>query len=283
MTAPDRLLLPSGTLPLDRVQIMGILNRTPDSFYDGGRYSSLESAVTRAVRMAEEGAGIIDVGGEKAGPGAAVSVQEEIERVVPAIEAVVRETGLAVSVDTFKPEVARPAVEAGASIINGIDGFRDPAMRRVAAETGAAAVIMHIQGQPRVANPNPVYGDVAVEVRDFLVQQAQACERDGISPDRIVIDPGPGFGKTSEHDIAVLRRLDLLTALPYPVLLAVSRKKFIGDLLGLPVEERLEGSLAVTAWAVMQGARIVRTHDVLATTRVVRMTEAVMHPELVAP
>jgi dihydropteroate synthase len=154
-------------------------------------------------------------------------------------------------------------------------------MRRVAVETRAAVVVMHIQGQPRVANPNPVYGDVVEEVADFLTQQAGRCIEDGIQPDRIVVDPGPGFGKTPDQDLAVIRGLERLSLLQYPLLLAVSRKKFIGETLGLGVEDRLEGSLAVTAWAVMKGARIVRAHDVRDTRRVILMTEAVMNPEVV--
>lgn len=273
--------LPSGPLQLDHVIVMGILNTTPDSFYDRGRYRQHDAARARAVEMAEEGAEIIDIGGERAGPGDPVSVDEEIRRVVPVIEAVKRETNLPISVDTFKPEVARAAAGAGADIINSIGGFGDPAMRQVAVATHAAIVIMHIQGEPRVAQPRPVYGNVVGEVRSFLLQRAQECESEGIAPDRIIIDPGPGFGKSASHDLELMRHLDDLTSLPYPVLLAVSRKPFIGEILDLLVEDRLEGSLAVTAWAVLRGVRVVRTHDVQATVRVCRMTEAVLHPERV--
>jgi dihydropteroate synthase len=272
------LALPSGTLALDRVQIMGILNRTPDSFYDHGKYLGLEAAVVRAEEMLAEGVDIIDVGGEKAGPGDPVSAEEETRRVVPAIEAVRKRTSIPVSVDTFKPEVARRAIEAGADIINSIGGFRDPAMRRAAADTGAAIVVMHIRREPRVADPDPVYDDVVQEVRSFLQSRVDECLAEGIAATRIVVDPGPGFGKSSEQDVEVLRHLGALTELPYPVLLAVSRKRFIGDVLGLETDQRLEGSLAVAAWGVMQGVKIIRTHDVQATRRVVRMTEAVLDP-----
>lgn len=282
MSSPERkLALPGGALSLERVRIMGILNTTPDSFYDGGRYARLGDALRRATHMAEEGVDIIDIGGEKAGPGEPVSIDEEIRRVVPAIEAVRRELKLPISVDTFKPQVARAAMEAGADIINSIGGMEAPEMRRAAIETGAAIVVMHIQGQPRVANPRPRYGDVVQEVRRFLLDRARQCVEEGVPEDRIIVDPGPGFGKSTEHDLAVIRHLDALTSLPLPVLLAVSRKRFIGDVLGTPVEERLEGSLAVAAWGVRQGVRLVRTHDVRAVRRVVAMTEAVLNPESV--
>ncbi|HLJ67329.1 MAG TPA: dihydropteroate synthase [Chloroflexota bacterium] len=262
---------------------MGILNITPDSFYDRGRFFDRDRALERAVEMAEEGADIIDVGGEKAGPGDPVSVQIEIERVAPVIERIRAELPVVVSVDTFKSEVARVAVAAGAAIVNSIGGMEDPEMRRVAAESGAAAVVMHIQGRPRVANPSPVYGNVVDEVVAFLRRRTQECLDAGISADRLVIDPGPGFGKTSAHDIALLRALERFTLLPYPVLLAVSRKTFLGDLLGTDAGERLEGSLAVAAWGVMRGVRIIRTHDVRATKRVVAMTEAVLQTPLEGP
>ena len=273
--------LPSGRLPLDRVQVMGILNCTPDSFYDGGEYLSLDAAVTHARRMISDGAGLIDVGGEKAGPGDPVSVSEEIRRVIPVIEALHSDLSVPISIDTFKPPVAKAAVAAGAGIINGISGLTDPALRRIAAESGAAVVIMHIQGMPRVANPRPRYRDVVAEVREFLEQRARQCVMEGIPAERIIIDPGPGFGKTTEHDLEVLRHLAELTALPYPVLLAASRKKFIGDLLGADAIERLEGSLAVVAWGVLQGVKMVRVHDVRSTRRVVAMIEAVLHPEMI--
>lgn len=261
---------------------MGILNRTPDSFYDRGKYLDLDLAIRRAEEMLEEGVDVIDVGGEKAGPGTPVSVEEETRRVVPAIETIRRRTRTPISVDTFKPDVARRAVEAGADIINSIGGFEDPEMRRVAANTGAAAVVMHIRLQPRVADPHPTYEDVVQAVRSFLLKRADQCIEDGIAPDRIVVDPGPGFGKTSEQDVQVLRHLGDLTNLSYPVLLAVSRKRFIGEVLGLDTDDRLEGSLAVAAWGTMCGVAFIRTHDVKATKRVVQMTEAVLDPGYVA-
>lgn len=260
---------------------MGILNTTPDSFYDRGRYQEFGAAIGRARQMLFEGADMIDVGGEKAGPGEPVPLEEEIRRVVPVVEAIRRESAVPISVDTLKPEVARRALAAGADIINSIGAFDDPAMRRVATETGAAVIVMHIKGQPRVANPNPKYRDVVAEVRQFLLEHVAACLADGIRADRILVDPGPGFGKTTEHDLAVLRGIAQLTTLPYPVVLAASRKKFIGEILETDVEDRLEGSLAVLTWGIMNGVRIVRVHDVRASRNVCLMTEAVLDPTLV--
>jgi dihydropteroate synthase len=271
--------LPSGVLTLDHVRVMGILNTTADSFSDGGRYQTVDDAVGRASELVAEGADVIDIGGEKAGPGVAVTVQEELRRVIPVVEAVRREVAIPLSVDTFKPAVARAAVEAGADIINSISGFDNPELRGVARDTGAAIVIMHIKGTPRVANPNPVYHDVTGEVRGFLEERVATCIREGIPAKRIIIDPGPDFGKTTDQSVTVMRELGRLTELPYPVLLAASRKRFIGDVLGTTVDERLEGSLALVAWGVLQGVKLLRVHDVQASKRVAVMTEAVMHPD----
>ncbi|HZS93672.1 MAG TPA: dihydropteroate synthase [Chloroflexota bacterium] len=271
-----RLDLNSGPLDLKRARVMGILNRTPDSFYSGARHVDLSAALRRVEEMVAEGADIIDVGGEKAGPGPPVEVQEEIDRVVPVIQAVHDRIDVAISVDTVKPKVAKAAMAAGADIINSIEGFRDPALIRVGVETGAAVVVMHIQGRPRVPNRDPLYSDVVADVRAFLADRAAACRSAGIPADRIIIDPGPGFGKRAEHDLTLLHELDKLSSLPYPLLLAASRKPFIGAVLGTAPEDRLEGSLAVVAWGVLKGAKLLRVHDVRPTVRVVRMTEAVL-------
>jgi len=270
--------LPSGSLSLDRVRIMGILNTTPDSFYDGGSYVDVDRALARAFTMVEEGADILDIGGEKAGPGDAVCVEEELRRVIPAIEAIRREMRTPISVDTRRPQVARSAMDAGADIINSITGFVDAELRAVAARTRAAIVIMHIKGEPRVANPSPSYLDVMGEVRQFIEARVADCLSEGVHPGGIIVDPGPGFGKTTRHDLVVLRDLHQLTSLPYPVLLAVSRKKFIGEVLDLPTAERLPGSLACVVWGVLHGAKLVRVHDVRATCRVCTMVEAVLDP-----
>lgn len=260
---------------------MGILNVTPDSFYDQGRYFTHDRAMERAREILAEGADILDIGGEKAGPGEPVSAEDEIERVIPVVQALRRETAVPISVDTLKPSVALAAMHAGADIINSIGGFDDPELRQVAADTGAAVIIMHIKGRPRVANPHPRYVDIVTEVRDFLLARAHCCVEQGIDPNSVLIDPGPGFGKTTGHDIELLHGLSALTKLPYPVVLAASRKKFIGDVLGGYPAERLEGSLAVATWGVMHGVKVVRTHDVGATRAVCRMTESVLNPELV--
>lgn len=257
---------------------MGILNATPDSFYDGGRYLARDRAMERALAMVSAGADIIDIGGEKAGPGQEVEIDEELERVIPLVEAIKKRVQTRISVDTRRHEVARAAVAAGADIINSITGFSDADLREAARDTGAAVVVMHIKGRPRVACPSPRYDDVMAEVRHFIEERVDACLADGIAADRIIIDPGPGFGKTTEHDVAVIRELGQLVRLPYPVLLAASRKKFIGDVLCLPVEERLAGSLAVVAWGVLQGVKLIRVHDVEASVRVCRMIEAVENP-----
>lgn len=273
--------LPTGSLTLDRVHVVGILNTTPDSFSDGGRYRTVDRAVARALEIADEGGDIIDIGGEKAGPGEAVTIEEELRRVIPVVEAVKQVVSIPLSVDTLKPEVARAAVEAGVDIINSIGGFDDPALRHVACDTGAAIVIMHIKGAPRVANPHPVYDDVTGEVRGFLESRVATCLEEGIPARRIIIDPGPDFGKTTEQSVTLMRELRRLTELPHPVLLAVSRKRFIGKVLGTGVGERLEGSLALVAWGVLQGVKLVRVHDVRASKRVAVMTEAILHPESV--
>jgi dihydropteroate synthase len=275
------LRLRTRSLSLDRVAVVGILNVTPDSFYDGGRYIAAARALDRVHAMIAEGVDVIEVGGEKAGPGPSVSAEEEIARVVPVIEAIRRETDLPISIDSWKPDVARAAVEAGADIVNSIDGFDDPRLRRVAAETEAGVVVMHIQGKPRVANPNPRYADVVGDVRSSLLERVERCLQDGVLPERIMIDPGPGFGKTAAHDLEIVRRIDAFTALPYPVMLAASRKSFIGAVLGGGPDERLEGTLAVLAWGVLKGVKLVRVHDVQAAVRTVKMTEAVLHPERV--
>lgn len=270
--------LPSGPLSLDRVRVMGILNTTPDSFYDGGSYFGVDRARARAWTMLEEGADILDIGGEKAGPGEAVSVQEELRRVIPVVEAIRRETSVPISIDTRRAEVARSALDAGADIINSITGFVDPDLRDMAARARAAVVIMHIKGEPRVANPSPHYADVMGEVRRFIEARVADCLAAGIDADRIIVDPGPGFGKTTRHDLLVLRDLPQLTSLPYPVLLAASRKKFIGEVLDLPTGDRLAGSLACVVWGITCGVKVVRVHDVRATRRACAMVEAVLDP-----
>lgn len=247
-----------------RVLIMGILNVTPDSFSDGGRFLSPDAAVERALVMEGEGADIIDIGGESSRPGAEpVSVEEELGRVLPVLERLRGRLRIPISIDTTKAEVAEAALRAGACIVNDISALRfDPAMAPLVAEFGAGLVLMHMLGTPKTMQQSPHYDDVVREVRGFLAERAQYAQSQGIPREAIAVDPGIGFGKTVEHNLELLRRLPELVELGFPVLVGPSRKSFIGALLGLPVEERLEGTLAACAVAVVRGADILRVHDV---------------------
>jgi len=274
--------LKGGTLDFgDRVQIMGILNVTPDSFYDGGRYAERQAAVERALEMAEEGADIIDIGGESSRPpmygeGRQVSVEEECARVVPVIEAVRQHSGVPVSVDTVKAEVARRALEAGADIVNDISALRDdPAMGVVVAESGAPVVLMHCRGTPATMQLNTEYADLLGEIKQFLAERIAAARGGGIAPERIAVDPGIGFGKSVAGNLQLVSRLDVFAGLGCPVLVGASRKSFIWRTLDLSQEESLEGSLAVAVVCVLRGVHILRVHDVAATLRAVRMVEAI--------
>jgi dihydropteroate synthase len=260
-----------------RVHVMGVLNVTPDSFSDGGAFLDRSAAVDHALAMVEEGADIIDVGGESTRPGAEdVPVNIELERVIPVVEAVAGATEVAVSIDTTKAAVAKAALEAGAVIVNDISALRfDPAMPGVVESSGAGLILMHMQGRPRTMQANPTYADVVEDVAAELRKWAGQAEQAGIKRERIVVDPGIGFGKTRQHNLLLLKHLDRLTALGFPVLVGASRKSFIGSTLDLPVDERLEGTAAVTAWTVARGAAIVRVHDVREMVRIVRMVEAI--------
>jgi len=263
-------------LDLSRTAIMGILNVTPDSFSDGGIFLARDAAVAHALAMAEEGADLIDIGGESTRPGApAVSVQEELDRVIPVIEAIAHAVPLPVSIDTSKPEVMRAAVAAGAGLINDVRALRATGALQTAAALAVPVCLMHMQGEPRSMQHNPVYLDVADEVRDFLQERIDACVAAGIPRQRIVIDPGFGFGKTVGHNLELLRRLDELRALGAPILAGLSRKSMIGALCGLPVEQRLHASVALALIAVQNGATMLRVHDVRATREAIRMFEAV--------
>jgi len=274
------LALPNGrVLPLgERVHVMGILNVTPDSFSDGGLFFDRDAAIKHGQRLADEGADILDVGGESTRPGAApVSADDEAERVVPVIEALASKTDVTVSVDTSKASVARRALDAGAQIVNDVAAGRfDEALLPLAAERRAPVVLMHMRGEPRTMQKDPRYADVVGEIAAFLDDRADAAVAAGVNRDGIVIDPGFGFGKTREHNLVLLRRLREFRCLGFPVLAGTSRKSFIGATLGaLPIEERLEGTAATVALAVANGASIVRVHDVREMARVVRMVEAV--------
>lgn len=258
-------------LDLSRPRVMGILNVTPDSFSDGGRFTTLDAALAQARRMVDEGAALIDVGGESTRPGARpVSVHEELDRVVPVVERIVRELDTCVSVDTGTPELMRAAAAAGAHMLNDVRALRRDGALVAARDTGLPICLMHMQGEPGAMQQSPHYDDVVVEVSDFLRQRIAACVETGIGYDRLLIDPGFGFGKTLTHNLQLLRRLDELSSLGVPVLAGVSRKSMIGRALNdgradRPVAGRLYGSLAAAVIAAMKGATILRVHDVAAT------------------
>ncbi len=273
-------MLKFGSLTLPTPAVMGILNVTPDSFSDGGRFIGREAALRRVREMITEGAAIIDVGGESTRPGArAVSVDEELARVIPVIEAVRSESDNPVSIDTSKPEVMREAVAAGASLINDVRALREPGALEAAAALGVPVCLMHMRGEPRTMQQHPHYDDVVGEVLAFLEARVAACEAAGIPRSRLILDPGFGFGKTLEHNLALFRALPRFVATGLPVLVGVSRKSMIGQVLGVPVTERLAGSLALATLAVGFGAAIVRSHDVRETVHAVRMAAVVSNGE----
>ena len=265
------------SLDLSRPQIMGILNITPDSFSDGGRFLQRDAALRQAERMVAEGAAILDIGGESTRPGSEpVSEAEELERVIPVIEAL-RGIGVPISIDTFKPGVMREAVRAGAGLINDVYALRQDGAIETVAELKVPVCLMHMQGEPKTMQADPHYGNVVQEVRDFLAERMLACERGGIERKNLLIDPGFGFGKTLGHNCELMRRLDALLPLRAPVLVGVSRKSMIDKALGgRTPEQRLPGSLALAVLAVQAGASIIRVHDVAATADAVRMAEAVL-------
>jgi dihydropteroate synthase len=248
----------------DRVLLMGVINVTPDSFFDASRVTSPEVAVERARRMVEDGADILDIGGESTRPGSdPVSASEELERVLPVIEQVKAECDVVISIDTTKAEVAREALARGASIVNDTSALQaDPDMAALVAEREAYVVLMHMQGTPRTMQQAPHYDDVTADVLAALAARVEAASRSGIRRERMFIDPGIGFGKRLEHNVALLRSIDRFAATGFPVVVGVSRKSFLGDILGLPARERLEGTLAAQAIAVARGADVLRVHDV---------------------
>jgi len=249
----------------DRPRVMGIVNVTPDSFSDGASFLDAGAAIVHGVRLAEEGADLVDVGGESTRPGAApVPVEEELRRVVPVVEALAAR-GIAVSVDTMKPEVMRAALGAGASMLNDVNAFRAPGAIEAVAGANVSVCVMHMKGTPATMQANPQYGDVVAEVSAYLRSRARALEAAGIAPSRIVVDPGFGFGKTLEHNVALFRALPALASMGYRLLVGLSRKKSIGDITGRPAGERVAGSVAAALMAVQNGANFVRVHDVRET------------------
>ena len=262
-----------------RTHIMGILNVTPDSFSDGGYYADTASALMHARAMAAAGADIIDIGGESTRPGATpVAEAEELRRIIPLIERLSAELAVPISVDTYKSSVAKKALEAGAGIVNDISGLRfSPDMADVVAGSGAAVVIMHIKGTPRDMQQNPVYDDVIGEVMAFFEEGIEIAVKAGVDREKILIDPGIGFGKTLEHNLAILDRLDEFKSLGRPIVLGTSRKKFIGTVLDVPLpEQRVDGTAATVALGIERGARVMRVHDVARMAQVAKMTDAIV-------
>lgn len=256
--------------------VMGIINVTPDSFSDGGKFLAPEAAVTHALDLVEEGAAILDIGGESTRPGASpVDEPEELRRVLPVIEALASRVQVPISIDTMKPGVARAALAAGASLINDVGANRqDPAMWRLAAETGAAYVCMHMRGTPQTMQQDPVYQDVVAEIGAFFADRLAQLNRCGVPAEQIILDPGIGFGKTLEHNLQVLGKLETFGRFGRPLLLGVSRKSFIGKLLD--TDNRLAGGLACACLALEAGVKIIRTHDVAPTVQALRMAEAIL-------
>jgi dihydropteroate synthase len=263
-------------LDLTRPQVMGVLNVTPDSFSDGGRFVTPEASLAQARRMVAEGAAIIDVGGESTRPGAApVSAEEELRRVIPVIAAIADELPVVISIDTRKPAVMRAAVAAGAGMINDVRALREEGAIALAAQLEVPVCLMHMQGEPRTMQAAPHYSDVVREIGDFLRQRVEACEQGGIARRRLLIDPGFGFGKGLEHNLQLLNHLQEFSALALPMVVGVSRKSLIGAVVDVGVAERLYGSIALAAIAVWQGAAIIRAHDVGATVQAIEMVAAV--------
>ncbi len=265
------------SLDLSAPQIMGILNVTPDSFSDGGKFFAQDNALIQAKKMVEEGASIIDVGGESTRPGAEiVPIDQEIARVIPIIEAISSELDVVISIDTSKPDVMRAAVSSGASLINDVQALRVDGALKVAADLDVPVCLMHAQGTPKDMQLNPSYENVVSEVTDFLLERVAACEQAGIARNKLILDPGFGFGKRATHNLRLMKHLNKLTELDFPVLVGVSRKSIIGALLKVSEEERLAGSLSLATLSVWLGAKIIRCHDVKETKQAISMCHHVL-------
>ena len=272
-----KLVAQGSTLDLSHPHVMGILNVTPDSFSDGGTHNTLVEAVKHANLMINAGATIIDIGGESTRPGAAdVSVEEELARVIPTVEAIAQRVEVWISVDTSKPEVIRESARVGAHIINDIRSLTEPGALEAAAETGLPVCLMHMQGQPKTMQDAPKYADVFADVERFFVEHIVRCERAGIAKDKLLLDPGFGFGKNLSHNYELLARLGEFHHFGLPLLVGMSRKSMVGQLLNVGPTERLSGSLACAVIAAMQGAQIIRVHDVKETVEALRVVEATL-------
>ena len=261
-------------IDLSQPQVMGILNVTPDSFSDGGKHTNVSQALDHALRMIDEGATFIDIGGESTRPGAPdVSLQEELDRTIPVIEAVAKNTACVISIDTSKADVMREAVKAGAGLINDVRALQEPGALQVAAEAQVPVCLMHMQGQPRTMQQSPEYDDVVNDVGQFLLARTKVCEEAGIAKDKILFDPGYGFGKSLEHNYTLVKHLPSLMKLGYPVLVGMSRKSMIGNLLNRKVDERLAGSISLATIVAQMGAQIIRVHDVKETADAVNIVK----------
>ncbi len=270
------LQFPKVELRLHRTLVMGVVNVTPDSFSDAGQFFEPESAIRRGEEIVREGADLLDIGAESTRPQSEpITTEEEWKRLAPVLRALVDRLKVPISVDTYKPETAEKALDLGASMVNDVTGLRDPEMVKVVARYDVPAVIMHMKGTPKTMQVNPEYDDVVADIIRYLREQMSTAIQGGVDKDKIVIDPGIGFGKTVEHNLTLLRRLGEFRSLGRPILIGTSRKSFIGKILGSDVEERLEGSLATAVLAAWGGARIVRAHDVRETVRAVRLVDEI--------
>jgi dihydropteroate synthase len=262
------------TLRFEKTLIMGVLNITPDSFSDGGLFNTVDTAVAHGKKMVSDGADLIDIGGESSRPGSEpLSEKEELARILPVVTRLIDEVSVPISIDTYKPLVADTCLKAGAHLINDITGLTNPAMRKVAVEHNVPVVLMHMLGTPKIMQQKPVYQDVLGEITSFFKEQIATAHKIGIQ--QIIIDPGIGFGKTVEHNLQILKHLETFKSLGCPILIGPSRKSFIGTITGLPVNERLEGTIAAITVAIMNGANIVRVHDVKECRRAIQVVDAI--------
>lgn len=264
-------------LDLTRPHVMGIVNVTPDSFSDGGRYMSIESAVTHALQLVEEGADILDIGGESTRPGASpVPLAEELDRVIPVIEALRQVVKVPISIDTYKPEVMRLAIHAGADMVNDVRALQEPGALDIVAASNAGVCLMHMPGTPQTMQLDPIYEDVVAEVQGFLTTRLSAALAHGITAERIVLDPGFGFGKRTVHNIALIQQLAQLTTIGRPLLVGLSRKSVLGAITGNDEQQRLFAGIAASVISVMKGAKILRVHDVKATVDALKVVAAII-------
>jgi dihydropteroate synthase len=264
-------------LDLSKPRVMGIVNVTPDSFSDGGKFNTTEKAIEHALQLVEEGAEILDIGGESTRPGATpVPLDEELKRVIPVIEGL-RDVGVPLSIDTYKPQVMQAAITAGADIVNDVCALREPQALEIVAASQVGVCLMHMQGRPQTMQADPQYDDVVSEVRNFLKARLDAAEQAGIDRSRIVLDPGFGFGKRTAHNLTLLNHLNDIQALGLPLLIGLSRKSVLGQVVGSSVDERIHASIAASVVSVMKGANIVRVHDVKPTIDALKIVQAVMN------